>query len=103
MTFSLNNRLILEPYVKEALKKEIIGGIASPGQRTGVKGLRVLVPTTLSDGRHVPSGSVAYIKEETLNTFDWATKLFSCDTVPGKFLIADLVHVEFISTPNDAA
>lgn len=104
MTFSLNNRLILEPYVKEALRREVIGGIATPGQRDGMKGLKTLMPTRLTDGREIPAGSIAYIREETLHSQPWATKHFSSDTLPTKFIVVDLTYVEFISTPDgDAA
>ena len=104
MTFSLNNRLIVEQYVKEGLKPKLMGGIATPGQRDGLKGLRVLIGTTLSDGRQVPQGSIAYIKEETLHTQSWAGKPLTCDTIPEKFMIVDLVYIEFIDdVPKDVA
>lgn len=99
MTFSLNNRLVVEQYIKEALRKETIGGIATPGQRDAVKGLKVLVGTTLSDGRNVPAGSIAYIREETLHNHPWASKPLTCETIPGKFLLVDLTFIEFITTP----
>lgn len=105
MTFSLNNRLIVEQYTKEAIKPRMQGGIATPGQRDSLKGLKVLVSSTLSDGRHIPAGSTAYIKEETLHTQPWAAKPLTCDTLPCKFLIVDLAYVEFIDTvePKDVA
>lgn len=103
MTFSLNNRLVLEPYIKDGLKAEVRNGIATPGQRDSLKGLRVLMETTLSDGHRISVGSIAYIREEVLHTQQWASKPLSCDTLPGKFLVADLAHVEFIVTPQDAA
>jgi hypothetical protein len=98
MTFSLNNRLVVEQYIKEGLKSKISGGIATPGQRDGLKGLLVLVDAHLSDGTHVPKGSIAYIREEILHTHAWASKPLNCDTFPGKFLIVELSHVEFIDT-----
>ena len=57
MTFSLNNRLVLETYVKKSLEAKVQGGIATPNQKDGVKGLRVLVEATLNDGRRIPVGS----------------------------------------------
>ncbi len=99
MTFSLNNRLVLEPYVKGGLEKKIQNGIATPGQRDGLKGLRVLIETTLSDGTKVPAGSVAYIKEESLHNQPWAAKLFTCDGITNeKFMIVELFHIEFVKT-----
>lgn len=103
MTFSVNDRLVLEVYVKEALKAEFRGGIATPGQKNGVKGLRVLVGTTLSSGKEVPAGSIAYIKEETLHNPGFAQKVFKSDFVKGPFIIAELSNVEFITTPDEAA
>lgn len=103
MEFSLNDRLVLEQYIKEGLRSSRIGGIATPGQRDGLKGLRVLVGTVLSDGRQVPKGSVAYIREEVLHTQAWASKVMQCDFLKEKFIIAERAHIEFIVTPEEAA
>jgi hypothetical protein len=103
MTFSLNNRLVLETYTKKALEAKVQGGIATPNQKDGVKGLRVLVEATLNDGRHIPVGSTAYIREKTLYEQAWANTPLSCDTIPVKFVLADLQFVEFISTPEEVA
>ena len=99
MLFSFNNRLILEQYIKEGLKAKIQGGIATPGQRDGMKGLTVLMETTLSDGRRIPSGSIAYIREEVLFTHPWASKPLTCDKLPVKFMIVELNYIEFIDIP----
>jgi hypothetical protein len=104
MTFSLNNRLILEQYVKEGLKSEVRGGIATPGQANGLKGLKVLIHAvlTLPDGpREIPVGSTAYIKEEILYNAAWAAKPLTCNTLPGKFMIVDLCHIEFFDIPYE--
>lgn len=101
MTFSLNNRLILEPYIKTGLKSEIKNGIAIPGQKDAIKGLKVLISAYLPDGRHIPKGSTAYIREEALHTQTWASRPFSCDTMPGKFMIVGLEFIEFIDVPED--
>ena len=103
MTFSINNRIALECYVKDGLKSKVQNGIATPGQRDGMKGLRVLIGTTLSDGRHIPAGSTAYIKEEVLYTQPWATKFLTCDFLNEKFMLADLHQVDFFTTPDEAA
>lgn len=100
MTFSLNNRLVLEQYIKEGLKSKISGGIATPGQRDGLKGLRVLVDAYLSDGRHIPRDSIAYIREEVLYTHAWASKPLSCVTMTEKFLLVESSYIEFFDTPN---
>lgn len=103
MTFSLNNRLIVEPYIKEGLKAKISGGIATPGQRDGLKGLKVLMDAYLSDGRKIPEGSVAYIREEVLHTHPWASKpLTWTQSTIGSFLIMESSYVEFFVTSDDA-
>jgi hypothetical protein len=95
MSFSLNNRLVLEVYVKEGLKAKVSGGIATPGQRDGVKGLRVLMDAYLADGRHIPKGSTAYIREEVLHTHPWASKPLSSEFLPVKFLLVESSYIEF--------
>lgn len=100
--FSLNNRIIVEPYIKEGLKPKISGGIATPGQRDGLKGLKVLVDAYLSDGTKVEVGDKVYIREEVLHTHPWASKTLTCDSIEGKFLIVDLTYVEFIASGNSA-
>ena len=100
MIFSLNNRLIVEEYVKEGLKATVMGGIATPGQRDGIKKLKILVGTKLSDGRDVPEGSYAFIREEVLHVHQWASKPLTCSGIPGRFLIVELPYVEFIEAVN---
>lgn len=100
MTFSINNRIVLEQYIKEGLKAVRTGGIATPGQRDGVKGLKVLIGTTLPNGERIPVGSIAYIREEVLHTHQWASKPLTCDTLPCKFLVVELTYIEFIETPE---
>lgn len=98
---SVNNRLILEAYVSDrSLRANVSNGFAKLDQKIAVKGLRVLIPATLSNGTHVPAGSMAYIREELLHTQPWATKNYECDTIKGKFIIVDQQHIEFISGPE---
>lgn len=99
MIFSLNNKLVLEEYIKEGLKAQMVAGIATPGQRDGIKKLKVLVGTRLADGRDIPAGSYAYLREEALHTQAWSSKLFTTSGIVGKFMIVDLPWVEFIETP----
>lgn len=100
MIFSLNNRLVLEEYVKKGLESKVVGGIATPGQRDGIKKLKILVATRLADGRDIPAGSYAFIREEALHTQAWASKFFTTEGVTGRFMIADLPWIEFIETPK---
>ena len=103
MTFSVNNRLILEEYVKKGLEAQIQGGIATPGQRNGLRGLAVLMDTTDPHGRPISKGSTAYIREEILyNASNTWAKPLTCPTLPGKFIIAEHQYIEFIddSTAN---
>jgi hypothetical protein len=103
MTFSLNNRLILKPYVKEGLRQEKSNGLITPGQRNKLKGLEVLIGTVLLDGRHIPAGSIAYINEEVLHTQAWVNKVMTSDFITGAFIVVDLSYVECITTPDTAA
>lgn len=95
-THSLNNRLILEPYKKEALRANVQNGFARLDQKMTVKGLTVLVDAKLTDGTLVLKGSKAYIREEVLHTEQWAQKVLESDGVKGSFLIADISKIEFI-------
>jgi hypothetical protein len=102
MTFSVNNRLILETYTQKALEPKRLGGIATPGQKDGVKGLRVLMDATISDGRKIPKGSLAYIKEEVL--YNHSTTIFkslTCDTMINSFMIVDQQYIEFFDAINE--
>lgn len=96
--YSLNNRLIVEPYKKEGLTSTINNGFAKPDQKVAVKGLTVLMETKLTDGRIIKKGDKVYIKEESLYSLPWAQKILKCDCIDGNFLIVDITNVEFISS-----
>lgn len=98
--FSLNNRLVVEVYKKEALRHEEKNGFAFIGQKQRLKGLRILVNAKLNDGTMISKGSLAYIKEETLHGQQWAQKSFESDYLEEPFLIVDMGYVEFIE-PTD--
>ena len=103
-TRSVNNRLVLETYKKEALKSTGTNtGFAMISQKVTVKGLKVLMDAKLSDGTFVAKGSTAYIREEELHTKQWAQKPLECATIPGQFIIVDISQIEFISPPQDPA
>ena len=91
---SVNSRFILEPYIKEALKAKVQGGIAMPGQRDGLKGLKLLVDGLLPNGDKVPAGSTAYIREEILYTHQWASKILTLEGSDMKFILVDLQHID---------
>lgn len=104
--YSVNNRLVVQEYVKEGLKAVKTGGLATPGQRDGLKGLKVLMDAQLFIGTnfiHVPAGSIAYVREEILHTHPWASKPLNCDTFTCKFMIMGLEHVEFFVFPDEAS
>jgi hypothetical protein len=107
--FSINNRLVVEQYIKEGLKAKVSGGIATPGQRDGLKGLKVLMDAHITFSNYevkVPVGSIVYIREEVLHTHPWASKPLTCETLPCKFMLVDLTYVEFIDineNSDDAA
>lgn len=99
-SYSLNNRIALEVYVKEGLEAKKMAGIATPGQRDRVKGLKVVLDTHLNDGKFIAKGSVAYIREEVLHAHPWASKPLNCDLISGPFILADISHIEFIKIDN---
>jgi len=98
---SLNNKLVLETYKKEALRSKVENGFAKLDQKSTVKGLRVLMDAKLADGTFITKDSTAYIKEETLHTQAWAQKSFESGALEGHFLIADLSYVEFVVPPAE--
>lgn len=100
---SFNNKLILEAYKQTEIKGEVRQGWAQIGQKNNLKGLRVLISATLSDGTVIPSGSTAYIKEEFLHSQPWAKNKLKSDTLPGEFIIVTMSEVEYISPPEGAA
>lgn len=102
--FSLNNRLIVEAYkTDKSLRANVSNGFATIAQKTGLKGLKVLIGTTLSDGRHIPAGATAYIREEILHTAPWAQKALESETINIPFIIVDLSAVEYVNNPADPA
>lgn len=100
-TRSMNNRLVVESYKKEALQSEIKNGFAFIQQKVTVKGLAVLMDAKLADGTFIPKGSVAYVKEESLQTKPWAQKVLQSDTLKTPFIIVEMSDIEFISPPSE--
>lgn len=99
--FSLNNRILLEPYKADgALKTTERNGFAMITQKMTVVGLRVMMEARIKTSEHlgvvVNVGDTAYIREELLHTQPWAKKVLECSVVEGQFIIVDLSLVEFI-------
>lgn len=102
-TRSMNNKLVLAAYKKEALRANVSNGFARPDQKVTVKGLEVLMDAKLSDGTLIPKGSLAYIREESLHTQQFAQKNYESDALPGiSFIIVDANSVEFFSPPKES-
>jgi len=97
---SFNGKLILEAYKHTDVKAEVRSGWAMPGQRNALKGLKVLIQATLSDGTVVPYGSTAFLKEESLHVAPWAKNKLKSDTLPGEFIIVTMNEVEYITPPE---
>lgn len=93
---SLNNKLIVEKYVKGEIRAKERNGFALIDQKTQVKGLKVLMNAFLANDVLVYKGSIAYIREEVLHTAAWAQKALESDAISVPFLIVDLSQVEFI-------
>lgn len=103
-TYSINNKLVVEAYDKDAqLRSTIKNGIAVIEQTILLKGLKVFVSTKLSDGTYIEAGSMVYIKEKLLHESPWAKVKLRCDTFSGEFMIIDSQYVEFIEPPKPSA
>lgn len=95
---SLNNLLILKPYVQgQGLKKEIKNGFAMIQQKTSLEGLEVLVDAKV-DGTVIPAGSIAYIPEDMLSTKEWAKQVRKAAALEQEFIIVESRYVTFIDT-----
>ena len=105
---SINDRLILEQYVKEEIKAQVVGGLARMGHKLSLKPLKVLVETKLSNGLVVPVGSTVYVKEETLflnsaagRHGDANIQSFTNTDISDKpFIILEASKIEIIEVPS---
>jgi len=102
---SLNNRFILEQYVKKELRAEVSGGIAKMGHKISLCPLKVLVDAKLSDGTIIPKGSTAFVKEEYLHNNSGMGRAGGT-TIPSfsnqdicdePFIIIDMTQIEVIN------
>ena len=100
MKISINNQLLIEPYVDAGLKSEISGGLARPVQRNRLVGLRVLADARVTTPGSqypldVPAGSLAYISEEKLVSAQtvWARAKMKSSLLEGEFIVVDAAHV----------
>lgn len=100
---SFNNKLILEAYTHTEIRPEGNKGWIVASQKNNLKGLKVLIQATLSDGTIVPVGSTAYLKEEFLHTSPAAKNKLKSDTLPGEFILVTMNEVEYISPPEGGA
>lgn len=94
---SVNSRVIVEPYKKTEMKSEVKNGFALIGQKNHLKGLRVLADFNAPDGTVIKAGYKVFVKEETLHTAPWATKVLECEGIEGPFMVMDFHHVELVS------
>lgn len=98
MSYSLNNKLIVEAYKSDRnLKSTTSNGFSMVSQKIMVKGLKLLMEAKLNDGTVLPYHSLVYIKEELLYTAPWAQKSFKSDVFEEEFIVVDLCNVEFFS------
>lgn len=98
---SMNNRLVVEPYLSDrAIKLSQNGsGFAMIQQKVSLVGLKVLMDARLqyhSETVFVSAGSTVFVREELLHSQPWAKQLLESKAVEGKFMIVDISHVEFI-------
>lgn len=100
---SFNNKLIVEAYKHTEIRPEGNKGWVQASQKNNLKGLKVLIQATLSDGTIVPAGSMAYLKEEFLHSSPAAKNKLKSDTLPGEFILVTMGEVEYLDPPEGGA
>jgi hypothetical protein len=101
---SLNNCLVVEQYVKQEVKSQLVGGFAQMSHKIGLKPLKVLVDAKLADGTLVPAGSVAYVREEYLHLNSAANRngganiptFTNEDICNAPFMIINIANVDIV-------
>ena len=94
---SLNNTILLEPYIStRKIEATINKGLATVKQKGTLIGLKVVADARLSDTHIVKKGSVAYFDESFLHTNQGLLKPMACDGVEGQFIIMNVGSVVFI-------
>lgn len=99
-TVSYNNLIIVEPYkLGQGIKAEVNKGIALPGQKTELFGLKVLIDARLENGETIKAGSIAYLPEDILSSAPWSKNIKKCQKVLGdqQCLVLQLRDVSFIA------
>lgn len=101
LPYSLNNRIVVEPYAKTELKTTVNKGFAQISQKKNVVGLKVLVDCEVvvqggSYGWSVKAGDTAYFKENELHTHPLIKDTLVSDGVKGDFLILEAHLIQFI-------
>jgi hypothetical protein len=103
--YSMNDKLILEPYDHgQGLKTEIRNGLAFVQQKVNLVPLRVLVEARLNDGSYIPSGAIVYLEEDALcgKTATWAKVVRKCKALKDQqFIIVDKQHIIMVDTGED--
>lgn len=99
--FSLNNKLVVEPYKNDkVLKANVSNGFAMISQKIAVKGLKLLMDAKLTNGDVIPKGYVVHIREEVLFTQPFAKQVFESESVGSNFMVVDIGYVDFITPPK---
>lgn len=70
---TLNNKLMIKPYVIESLKTEVTSGFASARQASRIVGIELLADGKVGD-MEVKAGQKVFFEERTLNEDAWAKK-----------------------------
>ena len=100
--FSHGSRLIVEyERLDHSLQPEVRRGLALPGQKVAMVGLRVLAHAVLHDGTIIRRGSTAYVAWETLHGAPWV-KPRELPLYPGKqVLVLEMAHVDLIDPAKE--
>lgn len=100
MSFSVNNKLILEPYTgSREIKQQVVSGFSHTKQKTSIVGLKLLEDAKVVIGKEtleLSKGSVVYFQEELLSTNPSYSAVREMDNVKEKFVIGNFHEAVYI-------
>lgn len=97
--FSINNRVLVEPYKKTELKAEIRSGMAMVSQKVTLKGLKLMADANLNiQGcyEHLTAGDVVYFKEDQLHMHPSVKDVLTADCIAGPFIVLDAGLIQLV-------
>lgn len=98
MKYSVNNHLIVTPYIKKSLEKVVVNGMAKVAQASAHVGLTLLVDAKLNDGSILKKGSIIYFKEKRImenQAVNAWTPLYN-SAISEPFVVVPANEIEFV-------